>query len=432
MRDKGAHDHAQRRPGGGRRRRAAAPEQQRGDGHDPHRRHRDSGPAPRPRGAGVGRAGPRRDGRPSQCGAEVRGGLEAARGGLGHRAAHGGVERRRDLMAAGAGPRHGLGEVLRGQRQGRGPGVGRLPGQHLVQGAAEGVDVGAVVERRVGGGLLRAHVLRRPERDADGGDRGVRPRPGHGAGDPEVRDDGVALGEEDVLRLDVPMHDAPAVGVGEAVGRFGGDPHRLRDGQRPFARQAPPQRVPLDERHHVVEQAVGFAGVVQRKDVRVVELRRDVDLAEEALQAQEARQLREQHLDRHRAVVAEVVREEHHRHPAPAQPAFDPVAPAEGRGQPSGDPRLCVVAGRRQRDRAARRARQRVRRHWRRAGWAGPARIRHRHRSGETAPRCDPAGGTASGGIRPVRPDPAADPIVTPRPRSPRAGPAPPDPVLRG
>ena len=39
----------------------------------------------------------------------------------------------------------------------------RLPGEHLVRDASEGVDVGAVVDRRVGRGLLRRHVGRRTQ-----------------------------------------------------------------------------------------------------------------------------------------------------------------------------------------------------------------------------------------------------------------------------
>jgi hypothetical protein len=42
----------------------------------------------------------------------------------------------------------------------------------------------------------------------------------------------VALVEEDVVRLDVPMHDPVAVRVGQRVGHLPGDADRLADAER--------------------------------------------------------------------------------------------------------------------------------------------------------------------------------------------------------
>jgi hypothetical protein len=51
------------------------------------------------------------------------------------------------------------------------------------------------------------------------------------------------------------------------------------DGQLPVAAQACAERLALDVRHHVVQQAVRLAGVVEREDVRVAEVGRDLDLS---------------------------------------------------------------------------------------------------------------------------------------------------------
>jgi hypothetical protein len=58
----------------------------------------------------------------------------------------------------------------------------------------------------------------------------------HGEGDAEVGDERVrALAglQQDVLRLDVAVHDAARVGVGERVGDLAREAHRLVDGSGP-------------------------------------------------------------------------------------------------------------------------------------------------------------------------------------------------------
>ncbi len=66
-------------------------------------------------------------------------------------------------------------------------------------------------------GLLRRHVRRRAECDAD---RGERLAPGclaHRLGDTEVGHQGMATREQHVVRLDVPMHHPLRVGVGQGI-----------------------------------------------------------------------------------------------------------------------------------------------------------------------------------------------------------------------
>jgi len=49
-------------------------------------------------------------------------------------------------------------------------------------------------------------------------------------GHAEIGDHGVSPHEQDVLRLDVAVYDAKAVGVAEAIGHFLHDPKGLSDG----------------------------------------------------------------------------------------------------------------------------------------------------------------------------------------------------------
>ena len=67
--------------------------------------------------------------------------------------------------------------------------------------------------------------------------------------------------------------------------------HRLVHGELRLAVQPVAQRLALHERHHVEEEPVGLAGVEERQDVRVLELRRGRDLLHEALGAEDGGQL---------------------------------------------------------------------------------------------------------------------------------------------
>ena len=64
-----------------------------------------------------------------------------------------------------------------------------------------------------------------------------------------------------------------------------------------------------------------------------------LDLALKALGAERLGQLRVQHLERHRALVPEVVGQKHCGHAAPAQLAFEPVAVGQG-GSEAGEEEL--------------------------------------------------------------------------------------------
>ena len=103
--------------------------------------------------------------------------------------------------------------------------------------------------------------------------------------------------EEDVPGLDVAVDDVVGMGVGKAVGHLSRDADGLVYAQGAFATQTITQRLALDERHHVVEEAVpvitpSLSRVVQGEDVRMVEPGRRGDLAQEPLRLQGPRRAR--------------------------------------------------------------------------------------------------------------------------------------------
>ena len=115
-----------------------------------------------------------------------------------------------------------------------GPGERRLADEHLVQHAAEAVDVAPGVDVLAAERLLRAHVVRRADGHAGLGQllaAGLAHRPR----DAEVGDQRVAAEQQDVLRLDVAVDDAALVGVLRAPRR-----PRGRSGARRGAGAAAP------------------------------------------------------------------------------------------------------------------------------------------------------------------------------------------------
>src|SRR5205085_985086 len=81
------------------------------------------------------------------------------------------------------------------------------------------------------------------------------------------------------------------------------------------------------------EQPLRFTGIEQRQQVRVLQVRRDADLAEEPLSAEYGTQLWTQHLERDFAIVPDVGRQVHGGHAAGTKLTLDFVATDEGRVQ---------------------------------------------------------------------------------------------------
>ena len=120
----------------------------------------------------------------------------------------------------------------------------------------------------------------------------------------------VAALQQNVLGLDVAMNDAQLVRVAERVGDLARDANRVVHRKLLLALEPRAQRLAGDERHHVVQQSVGVAGVEQRQDVRMLQPRGRPDLAQKALAAERRAEIGVQDLDGDVAIVPEVVGED--------------------------------------------------------------------------------------------------------------------------
>ena len=214
-------------------------------------------------------------------------------------------------------------------------GEGRLTAEHLVQYAAEGVDVRAAVEMPVAHRLLRAHVLGRADGHARFGQPLLPVRRGEGEGDAEVGNDRMPLVQQDVRGLDVAMDDALAMRVIERARERGRVAYSLRNGKVLLPGEPVLQRFARDERHHVEGGSVHLPGVDQAEDVRVLQVRGGPDLGEESLGPDGGGEVRPQHLDRDCSLVADVAREVDGGHTADTQLALDLIAAGERGGEPA-------------------------------------------------------------------------------------------------
>ena len=159
----------------------------------------------------------------------------------------------------GQGPRHRAAQL--GHRAGierRAPAVlhleGAAPGQRLEEHRPEREHVGAAVHL-LAAPLLRRHVGGRPT--------GARPLPQQ-VRQPQVEQlDAAVLAQEDVARLQVPVHQPLAVDVRQRARRLQPDLHRLLERQR-TAGQARLQGLAAQQLHHQVGAAVAGAGLVER------------------------------------------------------------------------------------------------------------------------------------------------------------------------
>jgi hypothetical protein len=137
-----------------------------------------------------------------------------------------------------------------------------------------------------------------------------------------------------VRRLQVPVDDAPAVRVADRLA------DRFENPEQPAAirlRELLRQRPPLDELHRQPRPAVRQqARGVDRRDARMLQLRRDARLFQELRRRPRARRvLVLQHLDRHVPIQAEVAGPVDHAHPA-APDLRQQLEPRRRRGARSG------------------------------------------------------------------------------------------------
>ena len=231
--------------------------------------------------------------------------------------------------------------MRREDRLRRRPRERRLPGKHLVSHHPNGVQVGARIYRGHPRGLLRGHVVRGADREAErreraaGGAAAGRGGAG-GFGHAEVHHQSVPPAEHDVLGLDVAVHDPEAVRVSQRIQHLLEDPGRVAGRQPALAGQALPQALPLHVGHDVVEHAWAhvilardLARIDERQDVRVLEVRGDADLTQEPVGAECAGHFGMEHFDGDGPIVLEVVRQKHRRHPATSHFPLDDVDAGE-------------------------------------------------------------------------------------------------------
>ena len=141
--------------------------------------------------------------------------------------------------------------------------------------------------------------------------------------------------QQDVLRLDVSVDDAVTVRVVERPGHLASDPDGVGHRKLLLAMETVAERLPLDHRHDVEEERVGLSRIVEREDVRVLEIGGGLDLGEKPLGTDDGGELRSQDLDGDSAVVPEVLGQVDCRHAARAELALDAVAVGQGGGETS-------------------------------------------------------------------------------------------------
>ncbi len=147
--------------------------------------------------------------------------------------------------------------------------------------------------------------------------------------DPEVRDHRLALVEHDVLGLHISMDHVPFVRVVQRRGNLARDRDRLIDRELLLALHLLAQRFARDVRHHVKQKTIRVPGIVEGQDVRMIQPRGDLDLAQEAIRAEHQCQLGAKHLDRYLAVVLHIVRQIYGRHASAAELSHEAIAVGE-------------------------------------------------------------------------------------------------------
>ena len=169
----------------------------------------------------------------------------------------------RHVGAAGGEVGRVLGQTALELRHGGGAEERRLPGQEFEEHAAEGVQIAARVD--IANRDLRRCVRKRAEKGALDRERVVR----FMRSDPEVRDpDGAVAHEKDVGRLQIAVHDAFALRVGERLGDLASNQRRVRDCEWRRGLNQSSEGWPVDELHDEIGLAVLTAGVERANDVR--------------------------------------------------------------------------------------------------------------------------------------------------------------------
>jgi len=87
--------------------------------------------------------------------------------------------------------------------------------------------------------------------------------------------------EHHVVGLDVAVDHASLVRVRERVNNLNEQSHRFAHGKLVLTGETLSERLSLDVGHHIEQPARGLTRVEEREDVRMLELRRNLDFAQE-------------------------------------------------------------------------------------------------------------------------------------------------------
>ena len=216
---------------------------------------------------------------------------------------------------------HGA-QVLDGHGHGAVPLEGQAAGEHLIQHHAGGVDVAAGVDP-VPPGLFRGDVVDGAQGLLGQGLGGVLQ-----AGDAEVGHLHAAVPQHHhVLGLDVPVDDAPAVGVGEAPHDLGDEVQGLPPVQLAPLLHVLLQRDAVDELHDDIFDIAAPGHVVHRHDVGMGQLGDSLGLrVEAAAEVLVLGQITLQDLDGHQPVQPVALGLVDHRHAPGADALQDLIA----------------------------------------------------------------------------------------------------------
>src|SRR5687768_15890143 len=153
------------------------------------------------------------------------------------------------------------------------------PGEQLIQNTAEAVEIRFAIELDVPRGLLGTHVAHRSHDSAGSCQRYALFSHTTNARDAEIRKHRPPAYSEDVLRFDVAVNYSKSVRICERVGYVCSQRGGLLHRHPPFASETPTQGFAGDQRHHVKKPAISLAGIEQRHNSRMNELRHQSDLA---------------------------------------------------------------------------------------------------------------------------------------------------------
>jgi hypothetical protein len=145
----------------------------------------------------------------------------------------------------------------------------------------------------------------------------------YGERDSEIRYEGLALVHENIFGLEVAVDHPVSMRIIQCARNRGCDPYRVFDGKLLLAVERNAQRLTLDEWHHVEQQRVSRAAIEQRQQIRTLQIRGNLYLAQESIDPEDGAEVWLQDLARDLAMVTQVAGKIDDRHTAFADEPLD-------------------------------------------------------------------------------------------------------------